>query len=97
MKLIKLFSKQKNGLKGKKISLDKWPEMVLQFAYRHGRISSMIKILFPCVLLFIVTIFAQWKKLKVQVFITVASLLGITIMVFFFILINCMMNEDELI
>uniref|UniRef100_A0A914ZKE2 Uncharacterized protein n=1 Tax=Parascaris univalens TaxID=6257 RepID=A0A914ZKE2_PARUN len=61
-------------------SSSNWPQVTLQFSFAHKWHSSLVSSLLPSLLVFCVVIFAQWKRRKTQLMITVIALLCIVIM-----------------
>ncbi|MFH4974201.1 hypothetical protein AB6A40_000910 [Gnathostoma spinigerum] len=60
--------------------IDQWPQFEIRFSYVHQWYLSLITSHLPSFLLFLTSLFAQWKRKMIQVFVTTSALLAIVIM-----------------
>ncbi|KAI6212044.1 hypothetical protein M3Y96_00498500 [Aphelenchoides besseyi] len=60
--------------------IDQWPFFILQCKYRNQWLSAIVKVYMPSVLVFTVCVFAQWKRRKMQVFVTLGALIGLILL-----------------
>uniref|UniRef100_A0A7E4V8P7 Neur_chan_LBD domain-containing protein n=1 Tax=Panagrellus redivivus TaxID=6233 RepID=A0A7E4V8P7_PANRE len=57
-----------------------WPHMMFHVMYSSQWHSSIVNVFLPSILIFSVVIFAQWKRRKVQIMISVGAMIAIIIM-----------------
>ncbi|KAH7730647.1 Protein LGC-33 [Aphelenchoides avenae] len=63
-----------------KYTTDQWPHLVFRFTYSAQWQSAIVDVYVPSILIFSVVAFAQWKRRKTQVTVTVASLISMLLL-----------------
>uniref|UniRef100_A0A914D5C0 Transmembrane ion channel n=1 Tax=Acrobeloides nanus TaxID=290746 RepID=A0A914D5C0_9BILA len=61
-------------------TFDEWPYMVFHFDYDTHWHSAVVNSYLPSILIFSVVVFAQWKRRKIQIIVTVAAMVSIVFM-----------------
>ncbi|KAI6234587.1 hypothetical protein M3Y99_00776800 [Aphelenchoides fujianensis] len=56
---------------------EQWPFFFLECAFRNVWLSAIVKVYVPAVLIFVLCVFAQWKRRKMQILVTLGALLGL--------------------